>query len=170
MGPTLSSIRTHDFLYNGILNRTLTKNFTVTFNTSDNNRYFGLTTISIIVCDGSNIYPISDGSKTIKVIYVKDYQNSLRDVDLGSIYVQDLNDWYRADRTYSIRSVSNEQSFNILQGFLRTSNVLHPGFSTILVDVTKPTGSSALSTIHLEVESIDSEYVRNALTIRIQGK
>lgn len=158
-------------MYNGVLNRTSTKNFSVTFNASDNNRYFESTTISIIVCDGANIYRISDGSKTIKVIYVKDYQNSLRDVDLGSIYVQDLNDWYRANRIYSIRNVSNNQAFSISQGFLRTSNVLQPGFSTILVDVGKPEiGSSALSTIHLEVESIDSEYVRNALTIRIQGK
>jgi hypothetical protein len=167
----LGSNRAYAFIYNGLLNRTLTKNFTVTFNASDNNRYFESTTISIIVCDGPFIYPISNGSKRIKVIYVKDYQNSLRDIDLGSIYVQDLNDWYRVNRIYSIRSVSNNQLFSISQGFLRTSSALQPGSSTVLVDVTKPEiGSSALSTIHLDAESIDSERVRNAVTIRIQGK
>jgi hypothetical protein len=48
---------------------------------------------------------------------------------------------------------------------------LKPGFYTIQIDVTKPNvPSSALSTINLEIMSVDSEYVRQAITIRIQGK
>jgi len=171
IGPTLSFNGSFDLVYNGTLNRILKKNLTVTFDASDNKNVSELTTISIVVCDQLNIYPISDGSKTIKVIYIDGYQNSLRNVDLGSIYVKDVNDWFRINRTYSIRDVSNRQTFSISQGLLRTSEILYPGFYTIRVDVTKPNvPSMALSTIHLEVMSVDSEYVRQASTIRIQGK
>ncbi|CAF3673561.1 unnamed protein product [Rotaria sordida] len=171
IGPIINFNGSYQLIYNGILNRTLTKNLTVTFNASDNKGFSRITTIPIIIRDELNIYPISNGSKMIKVIYINDYQNSLRNIDLGSIYVNDLNDWFRADRIYSIKYVSNGQIFNVLQGFLRTSEVLYPGSYTIHVDVTKPNiGFSALSTIYLEVETINSEYVRQAATIRIQGE
>jgi hypothetical protein len=158
-------------MYNGTLNRTLTKTLPVTFNATDDRGFFGLTTIEIVVCDQLRPYPISNGMKTIKIIYVNGYENSLHNVDLGSIYVNDLNDWFRSDRDYSIRYVSNGQIFNVSQGLLSTSQPLHPGFYTIHVDVTKPNvPSTALSTINLEVMTVDSEYVRQATTIRIQGK
>ncbi|CAF4221106.1 unnamed protein product, partial [Rotaria magnacalcarata] len=115
--------------------------------------------------------PISNGSKTIKVIYVNSYQNSLLNIDLGSVYVNDLNDWYRADRLYSIRRVSRGQIFNVSNGILSTAETLEPGSYTIDVDVTKPNiESSASSRIQLDVETINSEHVRQASTIRIQGK
>lgn len=42
---------------------------------------------------------------------------------------------------------------------------------TIHIDVTKPNVSpSALSTINLEVINVESEYIRQATTIRIQGE
>lgn len=158
-------------MYNGVLNRTLIKNLTVTFNASDHKDRYQKTSIPIIVSDDFNIYPISNGSKTIKAIYVNNYQNSLRNIDLGSIYVHDLNDWYRTDRTYSIRNVSNEQIFNVSNGILTTSQPLNPGIYTVDVDVTKPNiKSSAYSRIQLEVDTVDSEYVRQASTVRIQGK
>jgi hypothetical protein len=149
------------------------KYFPVTFNTSDSQNVFKITTISIIVSDKSNTYPIYDGYKTINVIYVNGYQNSLRDVDLGSIYVKDLNDWYRAKRTYLLRKEKDGDKFDISQEFLRTSSTLDPGSYTARVDVTKSgpeLPNTALSTIDVQVESVDSEYVRQASTIRIQGK
>jgi len=97
--------------------------------------------------------------------------NSLINVSLGSIYVNDLNDWFQASRTYSIRDASNGQRFSASQGLLSTPDALYPGTYTIHVDVTKPIASStALSTIDLKVRSVDSEYVRQAATIRIQGE
>ncbi|CAF5089763.1 unnamed protein product, partial [Rotaria sp. Silwood1] len=67
--------------------------------------------------------------------------------------------------------VSNGQIFNVSNGFLRTSEALYPGSYTIHVEVTKPNVTlSAFSKIYLEVETINSEYVREASTIRIQGK
>jgi hypothetical protein len=97
--------------------------------------------------------------------------NSLRNVSLGSIYVNDLDDWYRTNRIYSIRNVSNGQTFSTSQGLLSTSDVLYPGNYTIQIDVTKPNvPSRASSTINLGVTSVDSEYIRQAVTIRIQGE
>jgi hypothetical protein len=105
------------------------------------------------------------------VVYVNGYVNSLRNVPLGSIYVNDIDDWDRANRTYSVQSVSNGQSFSATGGFLSTPAALYPGTYTIAVLVAKPIASStALSTTNLGVTSVDSEYVRQAATIRIQGK
>ena len=89
---------------------------------------------------------------------------------MDSIYVNDLDDWFRADRTYAIRNVSREHPFSTSQGWLSTLEGLYPGSYTIQVDVTKPNvPSTAVSTIHVEVTSVDSEDVREAATIRIQG-
>jgi hypothetical protein len=83
----------------------------------------------------------------------------------------DLNDWFQASRTYTIQSVSNGQTFNTSQGLLSTPDALYPGSYVIQVGVTKPIASStAVSTINLAVTSVDSEYVRQAATIRIQGE
>ncbi|CAF1538150.1 unnamed protein product, partial [Rotaria sordida] len=170
-GPTLNYDGRYQLTYNGILNRTITKNLTVTFNASDNKGYSAITTIPIIVGDILNTYPISDGFKTINILYVNGYMNSLRNVPLGSVYVNDLDDWFRTSRTYSIRDVSNGQLFSASQGFLSTPEALYPGSYTIHVDVTKPIASStALSTIDLSVTGVDSEFVREAATIRIQGE
>jgi hypothetical protein len=142
----------------------------VTFNASDNKGYSAITSIPIIVGDVLSPYPISDGYKTISVIYVNGYMNSLINVALGSVYVNDLNDWFRTSRTYSVQDVSNGQSFSASQGLLSTSTALYPGSITVHVDVTKPiASSSAVSTINIGVTSVDSEYVRQAATIRIQG-
>ncbi|CAF3379935.1 unnamed protein product [Rotaria socialis] len=171
IGSTMKSKVSYKLLYNGILNRTLTKNLTVTFNASDNKGVNRITSISIVISDDFNAYPISNGSKTIKVVYVNSYQHSLRNIDLGSVYVNDLNDWYRADRFYSIRHVSRGQIFNVSNGILSTAETLEPGSYTIDVDVTKPNiESSASSRIQLDVEAINSEHVRQASTIRIQGE
>jgi hypothetical protein len=137
---------------------------------SDNKGLYSITTIPILVRGNSSGYPIYDGAKTITVIYVNGYQNSLRNVNLGSIYVNDSFDCVRDNRIYPEIRVSNGQIFNTSQGFLSTSEALEPGSSTIRVNVTKPNISSAWSTITLEVESVDSEYVRLASVIRIQGK
>ena len=170
LSATQSNEDIRSFEYLGPLNRTSTKNFSVTLNISDNGGLFGVRTFSIIVCDDANIYPLSDGSKSIKVIYVEGYQNSLRDANLGSVYVQDLNDWFRAERTYSIRPVANNQLFNIIQGNLYIANSSSPGSINLLVDVRKPDiDSSAVSEITIDIQSVDSEYVRQAVTIRIQG-
>ena len=161
---------TYQLTYNGVLNRTITKNLTVTFNASDNKGYSEITTISIIVADVENSSPITDGFKTMTVTYADGYMNSLRNVPLGSIYVNDLDDWFRASRTYTIRDVSNGQTFSTTGGLLSTGQELYPGSYTIRVDVTKPIASStALSTIDLSVTSVDTENVREAATIRIQG-
>jgi hypothetical protein len=171
VGPTLNFNGTYGLTYNGILNRTQTKNVSVTFNASDNKGFSQLTTIPIVVRDTLNAYPISDGSKTINVLYATGYENSLRNVPLGSVYVNDLDDWFRASRTYSIRDVSNGQTFNVVQGLLTTPNALNLGSSTIRVDVIKSNvQSAAVGTIDLNVANINSEYVRQAATIRIQGR
>jgi hypothetical protein len=142
----------------------------VTFNASDNKGLYSITTIPIIVRGNSSSYPIYDGYKTIKIIYVNGYQNSLRNINLGSIYVNDLYDCVRDNRIYPERLINNGQTFITAPGFLSTPEALNPGSSTIRVNVTKPNISSAWSIINLEVESIDSEYVRQASTIRIQGE
>jgi hypothetical protein len=148
----------------------LAKNITVTFNASDNKGLSAVTPISVIVGDIQTNSPISNGFKTITVIYVNGYINSLLNVPLGSVYVMDIDDWFRASRTYSVQSVSNGQTFSAAQGLLSTSADLYPGSYTIQVGVTKPiAASSAVSTIDLGVTSVDSEYVRQAATIRIQG-
>ena len=170
VGPTLNYNGIYQLVYNGVLNRTLATNLTVTFYASDNKGFSAITTIPIIVGDVLTSSPISDGFKTISVLYVNGYMNSLKNVPLGSIYVQDTDDWFQASRVYSVRDASNGQTFNTIEGQLSTSDVLYPGSYTIRVDVTKPiAASSALSTIDFAVTSIDSEYVRNAATIRIQG-
>ncbi|CAF0872431.1 unnamed protein product [Adineta steineri] len=169
--PTLSSNKTFTLVYNGTLNCTTTKYLHVTINASIINGSFAVTTIPIMVRGKpNNTYPIYNGDKIIKILYVNGYQNSLRNTKLGSIYVSDSNDCVRDNRIYSIRNNNNEQNFNVSEGFLTTSNVLYPGISTIYVDVTKLNLPSALSTIKLDVENIDSEYIREASTIRIQGE
>jgi hypothetical protein len=169
--PTLNNEEMYTMIYNGILNRSLTKNLTVTLNASDNKGYFQISTIPIIVGDIFNTYPISDGFKTINIIYVDGYINSLRDISLGTVFVNDLDDWFHVNRTYIIRDVSNGQIFNVSQGLLRTSEALYPGSYKIRTSVTKPgVSSTALSTIDLSVTSVDSESVRLASTIRIRGK
>ena len=171
LSPSFSSTGIYALRYNGILNRTLAKNLTVTFNASDVKGLSQLTTISIVVRDMLSNAPISDGMKTISVIYANGYANSLRNVPLGSVFVNDPDDWFRDLRTYVIRDVSNGQAFTVPLGSLRTPDALSPGSSTIRVDVTKPNvPSSALGTIDLSVASVDSEYVRQAATIRVQGE
>jgi len=97
--------------------------------------------------------------------------NSLRNVSLGSVFVNDLDDWFHTMKIYSIRNVSNGQTFHASQGLLSTSQPLYPGSYTVHVDVTKPNvPSTALSTINIKVTSVDTEYVRQGVTIRIQGK
>ena len=169
-GPTLNFNDTYTLTYNGVLNRTITKNLTVTFNASDNRGLSAISTIPIIVGDTLSATPISDGFKTITVLYVNGYGNSIRNVPLGSVYVQDPDDWYRASRTYAVRDVSNGQAFSAAGGFLSTPDPLNPGSYTVRVDVTKPIASStALSTTDIGVASVDSEFVRQAATIRIKG-
>ena len=169
--PTSSYDGNYTLTYNGVLDRSTTKNLSVTLNASDARGFSTVTTIPIVVADVPSATPISDGYKTINVIYVNGYMNSLRNVPLGSIYVQDLDDWFRADRVYAFRDATNGLTFNTVNGLLSTSDALYPGTTTVRVDVTKPIASStALSTTELGVTSIDSEYVRKAATIRIQGE
>ncbi|CAF3632426.1 unnamed protein product [Rotaria socialis] len=172
VGPTVNYNGTYQLMYNGILNRTSTKNLTVTFNGTDARGFSAVTTIPVIVGDVLSSSPISDGFKTIRVVYINGYINSLKNTPLGSVYVNDLDDWFRSTgRTYSVRSVSNGQLFSAAQGVLSTPDPLYPGSYTILVDATKPiAASTATSTIDLQVTSVDSEYVRQAATIRIQGE
>ena len=168
---TFSREQTRRFQYEGTLNRSIAKYFTVTLKATDGEGVSGVRTFSIIVCDQSNTYPISNGLKSIKVIYVQGYQNSIQNANLGSVYVQDLNDWFRDNRTYAIRPDSKNPTFNISEGNLYTPEILSPRSLNIIVDVTKSSiQSSAVSTIQMDVVNIDSEYVRNALTIRIRGK
>ncbi|CAF0857241.1 unnamed protein product [Adineta ricciae] len=170
-GPTLNYNGTYQLTYNGVLNRTVTKNLTVTFNASDNKGFSAISSIPIIVGDVLNNYPISNGYKTVTVIYANGYINSLINVPLGSVFVNDPDDWYIASRSYSVRSASNGQTFTINQGYLRTSSPLYPGSATVLVDVTKSNvPSSAVGTMEVGVQSVDSEWVRQAATIRIQGE
>ena len=171
LSPASSTNPNFTLTYSGVLNRTVTKNLTVTINATDVRGRSTVTTIPIIVSDVPNNSPISNGFKTMNVIYVNGYQNSLQNVGLGSIYVVDSNDWFRANNVYSVRDVSNGQTFVVNQGLLNTPTPLYPGSYTIRVDVTKPSAaSSALSTIDLGVTSVDSEFVRQAATIRVQGK
>ncbi|CAF4941322.1 unnamed protein product, partial [Rotaria magnacalcarata] len=60
VGPTLNYNGTYQLMYNGILNRTSTKNLTVTFNGTDVKGFSAVTTISVIVGDVLNSYPISN--------------------------------------------------------------------------------------------------------------
>lgn len=170
--PTLNFNGIYTLVYNGILNRTITKNLTVTFNASDNKGFSALTTIPIIVGDVPTNSPISDGFKTITVLYANGYANSLRNVPLGSVYVQDSDDWFRATRAYTVRDVSNGQAFSATGGILSTPDPLNPGSYTVRVDVTKSSipSSSALSTTDIGVTSVDTESIRQAATIRIQGE
>lgn len=172
ISPTVGYNNTFTLSYTGILNRSATTNVSVTINVSDGKGYSAETTIPIIIADVLSGTPISDGSKTINVIYVDGYMNSLRNVALGSIYVNDFDDWFRADRIYSIRNAISGLIFNTTNGWLSTSNALYTGTTTTIeVVVTKPIASStALSTIYLTVSSVDREYVRKAATIRIQGE
>lgn len=172
-GPSLNFNDTYTLTYNGILNRTITKNLTVTFNASDNKGLSAITTIPIIVGDTLSNSPISDGFKTITVLYANGYGNSIRNVPLGSVYVQDPDDWFRVNRAYAVRDVSNGQAFSAAGGLLSTPDPLNPGSYTVRVDVTKSTispSSSALSTTDIGVSSVDTEFIRQAATIRIQGE
>ncbi|CAF4282567.1 unnamed protein product, partial [Adineta steineri] len=94
--PTLSSNKTFTLIYNGTLNCTTTKYLHVTINASIANGTFAITTIPIMVRGKpNNTYPIYNGDKIIKILYVNGYQNSLRNIKLGSIYVSDSNDCVR---------------------------------------------------------------------------
>ena len=171
ISPTAGYNNTFTLSYNGVLNRSVTKNVSVTFNVTDAKGFPAVTTIPIIIADVLSATPISDGSKTINVIYVDGYIHSLQNVALGSIYVNDFDDWFRTSRTYSVRDASNGLTFSATNGWLSTSNALYSGTATIHIDVTKPIASStALSTIYLTVSSVDREYVRKAANIRIQGE
>ncbi|CAF1053785.1 unnamed protein product [Adineta ricciae] len=170
-GPTLNYNGTYRLTYNGVLNRTVTKNLTVTFNANDNKGFSAISSIPIIVGDVLNSYPISNGYKTVTVIYVNGYINSLINVPLGSVYINDPDDWYIGSRSYSVRSAGNGQTFTVDQGYLVTSSPLYPGSATVLVDVTKSNvPSSAVGTMEVGVQSVDPEWVRQAATIRIQGE
>ena len=166
--PTSTDNGTVELMYIGVLNRTLTKNLTVTFNATDNGGVSRTSETSIIVGDRPDQSPISDGYKTIDIIYVKGYANSLKNVDLGSVFVENSDDWFLADNDYAIIGSS---IFRISEGLLRTPAELFPGFYTVNVDVTKriQPPSKARSTISLQVTTVDSEFIRQAATLRIQG-
>ncbi|CAF2072701.1 unnamed protein product [Rotaria magnacalcarata] len=171
--PTLSFNGTFTLQYNGILSRTVTKNVTVTMMGTDVKQFSVNTSIPIIVGDVPNNDPISNGLKTITIIYVNNYQESLQSVNLGSVYVVNSNDWFLAANGYSVLDVSNGQTFNVYQGFLSTPTSLYPGSYTVRIQVIKNLASgqsTAISTINIGVRSIDSEFVRQASTIRIQGE
>ncbi|CAF4544432.1 unnamed protein product [Rotaria socialis] len=171
--PTLSFNGTCTLQYNGILSRSVAKNVTVTMMGTDVKQFSVNISIPIIVGDVPNNDPISDGSKTITIIYVNNYQESLQSVNLGSVYVVNSNDWFLAANGYSVLDVSNGQTFNVSQGFLSTPTLLYPGSYTVHIQVKKNLvsgQSAAISTINIGVTSIDSEFVRQASTIRIQGE
>jgi hypothetical protein len=69
------------------------------------------------------------------VIYVDGYMNSLRNVILGSIYINDIDDWNRANRAYSFRDSNNGQTFDTTGRFLSTSGALYPGSYTVRLRV-----------------------------------
>ena len=166
--PTSTDNGTVELVYTGVLNRTLVTNLTVTFNATDNGGVSRISEMSIIVGDRPDQSSISDGHKTIDIIYVKGYANSLKNVDLGSVFVENSDDWFLADNNYAIIGSS---IFRIFEGFLRTPAELSPGFYTVNVDVTKriQPPSTARSTISLQVTTVDSEFARQAATLRIQG-
>ena len=166
--PTLTYNGTVELTYYGVLNRTLTKNLTVTFNATDSGGVSGTSELTIIVGDRQDQSPISDGYKTVEILYVKGFENSLKNLDLGSVFVENSDDWFLAANTYRI---INSSIFSISQGFLRTSANLSTGFYTVRVEVTKPTQrpSTAVSTISVQVIEMESESARQAATLRIEG-
>ncbi|CAF3600129.1 unnamed protein product [Rotaria sp. Silwood1] len=173
ISPTLSNSDTFVLRYNGTLSRTEAKNITVKIMSQDAKDISTNTSIPIIVGDIPGNDPISNGLKTINVTYAEGYENSLQNVNLGSIYVVNTDDWFLASNTYSITSVSNNQIFQVNEGFLRTSSPLSNGTYTIVIQVTKNLTSSqstASSSINMEVTEIDIESIREAATIRIQGE
>lgn len=166
--PTSTDNGTVELMYTGVLNRTLTKNLTVSFNATDKGGVSQISEMSIIVDDRPDQSPIADGHKTIDIIYVKGYANSLKNVVLGSVFVENSDDWFLADNNYAIIGSS---IFRILEGLVRTPAELFPGSYTVNVDVTKwiQPPSKARSTISLQVTTVDSEFARQAATLRIQG-
>jgi hypothetical protein len=165
--PPLSTSGNYTLCYRGTLNRTTTKSLTVTFNATDSRGFSQVTAIPVIVADVESNSPISNGLKTINVVYVNGYGNSLINVPLGSVFVNDADEWFRANRVYTVR---DRQTFSAAQGLLSTSTPLNPGSTTVLVDVTKPiAASSAVGTVDINVANVDSEFVRQAATIRISG-
>ncbi|UJR37810.1 hypothetical protein I4U23_030500 [Adineta vaga] len=167
----LDSNTSYDLVYNGVLNCTETKYLIVTINASDVQGVSKITKISIKVRGNqTSDYAISAGTKTIEIIYVDGYQNSIRNTELGSVYVNGLNSCAQDDRTCSIDNVSNGKNFSVLNCSLMTSDVLDPGFLTVKVNVIKPNTQIALSTMELNIGSVKSEKVQEAATIRIKGK
>ncbi|CAF1025815.1 unnamed protein product [Rotaria sordida] len=173
ISPTLNNNDTFTLRYNGILSRTEAKNLTVKIMSQDVKGISVNTSIPIIVGDIAGNDPISNGLKTINVLYAEGYENSLQNVDLGSVYVVNTDDWFLANNIYSVTNVSRNQIFQINQGFLRTPSPLSVGTYTIVIQVTKSLTSSqstASSSINMEVAEIDIESIREAATIRIQGE
>ncbi|CAF2615716.1 unnamed protein product [Rotaria sp. Silwood2] len=174
ISPTLSNNDTFVLRYtNGAFNRIEAKNLTVKIMSQDAQGFSTNTSISIIVGDKAGNDPISNGLKTINIIYAEGYENSLQNVDLGSIYVVNTDDWFLANNIYSVTSVNKNQIFQINEGFLRTPSSLSTGTYTIVIQVTKNLTSSqstASSSINMEVTKIDIESIREAATIRIQGE
>ena len=172
--PTVSYNDTFTLQYNGVLSRTVAKNLTVTITATDAKQFSVNTSIPIIVGDLPSNTPMADASKTVSVVYVNNYQSSTRSVGLGSVYVSNPDDWFLAANEYSVISVSSGQTFTVSQGFLNTPAALYPGSYTVRVRVKKypisDQSSTAISTITIGVTSIDSEFVRQASTIRIQGE
>ena len=157
--------------YIGNLNRSEVKHFNVTFNASDSTGSSRISTVSIIVCDELQSYPISDATKDIHIIYANGYEKSFKNIDLGSVFVRDSNDWFQANRIYSIRDESHRESFDIVNGQLRIKNYAFSDRYVINVDVEKqPGGSKAVSTINIIFDAVDGDIVRHATTIRIQGE
>ncbi|CAF1594015.1 unnamed protein product, partial [Didymodactylos carnosus] len=158
--------------YNGILNRTQTKNITVSINASDVQGVSQVWSIPIIVRPTTNNYRLTDGYKIISVLYVNGYNNALTNQALGSIYVNDLDDWSRATNSYQVIS-STAGTFTAngsgLNGYLAASSTLYPGSYTVQTRVVK-NSFTATGTVDLDVQSVDSEFVRQAATIRIQGE
>ncbi|CAF1128287.1 unnamed protein product, partial [Didymodactylos carnosus] len=158
--------------YNGILNRTQTKNITVSINASDVQGVSQVWSIPIIVRPTTNNYGLADGYKTISVLYVNGYNNALTNQALGSIHVNDLDDWSRATNSYQVIS-STAGTFTAngsgLNGYLAASSTLYPGSYTVQTRVVK-NSFTATGTVDLDVQSVDSEFVRQAATIRIQSE
>lgn len=169
--PTLSDDGLFTLTYSGALNFTTTKHFNVTFRASDVQNFSAETTISIQVrCNANNAYPISDGQKTIRVVYVDGFQNSIRNASLGSVYVSSSYNCANEPRDYLVTNVSNGQRFSTNTSWLSTPDVLMPGRLTVHVNVAKANSPSATSRITVETESMTLEAIREASTIRIQGE